>query len=238
MSGARTRIRPGDLIADRYRIESALGAGGMGIVFAATDLKSGAPVAIKILSAHLSDTATGHARFLREARASATIESAHAIRVLDTSTHDGTPFMVMERLEGFDLARVIASRGALPVPMAALALRQACEGISAAHEASLVHRDIEPSNLFRCPRRRWGGARRGARLRHLEGDARIRRHHGADGHDRGLRLASLHVAGANPKRQPRAPDGFDWGAVLGPLTSDPDAVVAKKATQAKAAMGF
>ena len=148
MSGARTRIRPGDLIADRYRIESALGAGGMGIVFAATDLKSGAPVAIKILSAHLSDTATGHARFLREARASATIASAHAIRVLDTDTHDGTPFMVMERLEGFDLARVVASRGALPVPMAALALRQACDGVSAAHEASLVHRDIKPSNLF------------------------------------------------------------------------------------------
>jgi serine/threonine-protein kinase len=89
------------------------------------------------------------ARFTREARAAATIRGEHVARVLDVGELDGgMPYIVMEYLEGRDLAQTLADRGPLPPDQAAAYVLQACEAIAEAHAAGIVHRDLKPSNLF------------------------------------------------------------------------------------------
>ena len=125
----------------------------MGVVVAAQHLQLKQRVAIKFL---LSPTASGSdaaARFLREAQSSARIQSDHVARVLDVATlDDGSPYMVMEFLEGRDLSALLAQRGPLPLEEAVGYILQACEGIAEAHAAGIVHRDLKPSNFYLCER--------------------------------------------------------------------------------------
>jgi serine/threonine-protein kinase len=143
----------GDVISDKYRLDRIRGAGGMGIVVEALHLYLGRPIAIKFMSPLLRGNHRGMGRFMVEARATARIQSEHVVRVFDVaSLGDGTPYIVMEYLEGEDLREVLQKRGHLPVAEAVDYVLQACDGVAEAHGMGVVHRDLKPDNLFRCRR--------------------------------------------------------------------------------------
>jgi eukaryotic-like serine/threonine-protein kinase len=142
-------LAPGDVLHGKYRIERVLGEGGMGVVMLATHLELDQPVALKFLLPQALEHPEVVERFAREARAAAKIRGANAVKVLDVGrTDDGTPFMVMEYLEGRDLSSVLAIQGRLEAPRAVDLVLEACEGLAEAHAAGIVHRDLKPSNLF------------------------------------------------------------------------------------------
>jgi eukaryotic-like serine/threonine-protein kinase len=152
----------GTVLEQKYRIERLLGEGGMGAVYAGADERTGEPVAVKVIHAHLTsrvpDTA---ARFEREARAAAGVDTEHIVRCFDSGTDaaTGQPFMVLEYLEGEDLQRVLRRTGPLEPQVALRIAAQACVGLARAHEANIVHRDIKPANLFLAQRRGDEGQR-------------------------------------------------------------------------------
>jgi serine/threonine protein kinase len=140
---------PGDVFAGKYRIERVLGVGGMGVVLAAHHLALDERVAIKLMLPALAGESTTSLRFLREARATVKIRSEHVARILDVATLDnGHPYIVMEHLEGADLASLLHKHGRLPITEAVDYVLQACEAIAHAHAVGIVHRDVKPSNLF------------------------------------------------------------------------------------------
>ncbi|MEI7892829.1 MAG: serine/threonine-protein kinase [Myxococcales bacterium] len=146
--------KPGDILAAKYRVERLLGQGGMGIVVAARHLELDDWVAIKFLLPQMLEHPTIVARFLVEAKAARRIKSEHAAKVTDVGTlpETGAPYMVMELLEGIDLAGLLAQSGPMPVAMAVEYILQACEALAEAHIAGIVHRDLKPANLFRTRR--------------------------------------------------------------------------------------
>lgn len=120
----------------------------MGLVVAATHIQLEQTVALKFFRGDLRSSGEPLLRFMREAKAAAQIKSEYVARVLDVGvTDDGTPYMVMEYLEGEGLEKVIA-RGPMPIAAAVEYAIQACEGLAEAHARGIVHRDIKPSNLF------------------------------------------------------------------------------------------
>src|SRR5580700_3489838 len=140
---------PGDVIAEKYRVERLLGRGGMGAVFAAQHLILNQRVALKLLLGELADSQEASTRFVNEARAAAQIQGEHVARVLDIGQlPNGTPFMVLEYLEGSDLAGILQQRGPLPVTEVADFALQALDALAQAHSAGIVHRDLKPANLF------------------------------------------------------------------------------------------
>ncbi len=146
--GVAAGVKEGDVIAGRYRVEQVIAVGGMGIVLSARHMQLGQRVAIKLLH---HDSKQAALRFLTEAKASAQLRSDHIVRVSDVGQlESGEPFMVMELLEGADLAQVLDREGALPVEVAVSYLLEAMEGIAEAHAARIVHRDLKPGNLFRA----------------------------------------------------------------------------------------
>ncbi|MBX3231984.1 MAG: protein kinase [Labilithrix sp.] len=141
--------RVGDLVAGKYRIESAIGEGGMGVVLGALDTSLNRPVAIKFLTPARAANEAAAQRFQREARAAAAIQSEHVVSVYEVGAlPNGAPFIVMEHLRGSDLAHVIESRGGLPIDEAVDFVLQACEALGEAHARGIVHRDLKPQNLF------------------------------------------------------------------------------------------
>lgn len=141
--------QPGDVLADKYLIEQVLGEGGMGVVYQARHLELEHKVAIKVLLPHVAGHATAAQRFRREARAAARMRGEHVCRVLDFGTlPDSLPFIVMEYLEGMDLAETLHTQGPFPVTTAVDYVLQACEALAEAHAAGIVHRDLKPANLF------------------------------------------------------------------------------------------
>jgi serine/threonine protein kinase len=151
-----TGIREGDIIAGKYRVERVLGQGGMGVVVAAYHAQLDQRVALKFLLPEAFRNPEAVGRFLREARASAKIASEHVARVTDVGTlENGAPYMVMEYLEGEDLAGWLELRGALPVEQAVEFVIQACVAVADAHAVGIIHRDLKPANLF-CIRRADG----------------------------------------------------------------------------------
>ena len=141
----------GEVIAGKYRVDSELGSGGMGVVLCATHLDLGQRVAIKVLTVSDEDERRDEARsrFLREGRATAALVSDHVVRVYDVGTlESGAPFMVMELLRGYDLARILLQQGPLSIERACDCVRQAADAIACAHAQNIVHRDLKPSNLF------------------------------------------------------------------------------------------
>jgi serine/threonine-protein kinase len=142
-------VREGDVLARKYRVERVIGIGGMGVVVAATHVALHQRVALKFMLPSVAANGESIERFLREARAIARLRSMHVPRVLDVGTLEtGEPFMVMELLEGQDLAKVLAQYGPLPVADVVDYVRQACEALVEAHGLGIVHRDLKPDNLF------------------------------------------------------------------------------------------
>jgi serine/threonine protein kinase len=144
-------VQPGEVIAGKYRVDRVVGAGGMGVVVAATHLQLHHLVAIKLLAPRFATYELAMPRFLQEARAAARIQNEHVVRVFDVGVlPDGPPYIAMEYLDGVDLDRLIDRRGPLPLQEAIECLLQACEGIAEAHAVGVVHRDLKPGNLVRC----------------------------------------------------------------------------------------
>lgn len=142
-------IQPGTILAGKFRIEQVLGRGGMGVVVAAHHLQLDERVALKFLLPDALGNSEAVARFAREARAAVKIKSEHVARVTDVGTLDsGSPYMVMEYLQGTDLSDLVEHRGALPIADAVEYVLQACEALAEAHALGIVHRDLKPANLF------------------------------------------------------------------------------------------
>ncbi|MDI3286630.1 cytochrome c peroxidase [Polyangium sp. 15x6] len=141
--------RPGDIVAGKYRVEGTLGQGGMGVVLAAEHLALRQPVALKLLHPHHGGAAEAKERFLREARATAALQSQHVVRILDAGMLEtGVPYLAMERLRGLDLQEVLHVRGPFSSIAAVDRVLEACEGIAEAHARGIIHRDLKPANLF------------------------------------------------------------------------------------------
>jgi serine/threonine protein kinase len=155
MSDATAPLPLGAIVDGKYRIDRVLGSGGMGVVVAATHVKLDRPVALKFLQKDAASHPEVVARFTREAKAAVRIHSEHVARVLDVGALDtGEPYLVMEYLDGEDLARVLARRGPLPIAEAVDWTLEACEAVAEAHALGIVHRDLKPANLFLAERRR------------------------------------------------------------------------------------
>jgi len=141
--------RIGEIFAEKYRIERVLGVGGMGVVLAAHHIHLEETVAIKLLLPAVAANPEFVGRFLREGRAAIKIRSEHVGRVIDVGKPTtGAPYLVMEYLEGIDLATMLDQRGPLPIAMAADYLLQAGEALAEAHAMGTIHRDLKPANLF------------------------------------------------------------------------------------------
>ncbi|MDB5212633.1 MAG: Serine/threonine-protein kinase pkn3 [Myxococcaceae bacterium] len=139
-------LSAGQIVADKYRIDGVLGTGGMGVVVAATHVELEQRVAIKFLR-EVSPEAL--ARFQREARMLVRLKSPHVARVIDVGAmDDDTPYIVMEHLDGSDLATIASERKKLPVEETVDYILQACEAVAEAHALGMVHRDLKPANLF------------------------------------------------------------------------------------------
>jgi serine/threonine-protein kinase len=141
-------VTEGDVVAGKYRIEKIIGAGGMGSVISAWHQQLNQRVALKFMLPAIAADPHAAARFLREARAAARLSTPHVGRVIDLdSLPNGTPYLVMEFLEGETLAQRL-TRGPLSVTQAVDAIRQALVGLAEAHALGVVHRDFKPANLF------------------------------------------------------------------------------------------
>lgn len=142
-------VAKGDMLAGKYRALDILGAGGMGVVVAAEHTQLHQRVALKFLLPEGLVNAQVVARFEREARAAAQLRSEHVARVIDVGRLEtGGPYIVMELLDGCDLAALLQDRGPLPESEAVDYVIQACEAIAEAHSLGIIHRDLKPKNLF------------------------------------------------------------------------------------------
>jgi serine/threonine-protein kinase len=142
-------VRAGETVADKYVVEHILGVGGMGVVVAARDKLLERKVAIKFLLPRLASSDTAVQRFVREARAAIRITSEHVVKLIEIDKlTNGTPFLVMEFLEGKDLRALMSELGTLPVTRAVDYVLQALQAIAEGHIKNIIHRDIKPGNLF------------------------------------------------------------------------------------------
>jgi eukaryotic-like serine/threonine-protein kinase len=142
--------RPGDVVAGRYEVERELGGGAMGIVLQARDRQTGVDVAIKFLKGARARHSESATRFVQEARATRALRSAYVVRVLDVGVLDsGTPYFVMELLEGENMLDRLRVHRPLPVEEVVDAVVEACAAMDEAHARGIVHRDLKPANLFR-----------------------------------------------------------------------------------------
>jgi eukaryotic-like serine/threonine-protein kinase len=139
----------GELLADKYRVERVVGVGGMGTVVAATHLELERTVAIKFMRPEALEDRVAVERFIREARAAVRLRSEHVARVMDVGRmENGAPYLVMELLDGCDLATYRETQGRLTVDVASDYILQACEAVAEAHALGIVHRDLKSANLF------------------------------------------------------------------------------------------
>ena len=134
-------------VADRYRVERELGAGGMATVFLAEDLKHRRKVAIKVLRPELASV-LGPERFVREIEIAARLQHPHILAMHDSGEAEGLLYYVMPFVEGESLAARIAREGPLPTDQALRILREVADALAYAHGRGLVHRDIKPDNIL------------------------------------------------------------------------------------------
>lgn len=139
----------GRIVGGRYAIDAVLGRGGMGVVYAGRHVTVGRAVAVKVLRSDLTRNAEALKRFEREAYAAAAIGHPNIVEVLDFGhSAEGDAYLVMERLEGEDLASRLRRVGRLDVASAVSIARQVAEALGAAHAKGIVHRDLKSENVF------------------------------------------------------------------------------------------
>src|SRR4051812_28634432 len=142
-------VSVGQVFQGKYRVDSILGHGGMGVVAECTHLALNERVAIKMLRQDVLLDQDAVSRFIREAQAAVKLKSEYVARVSDVGTFEnGVPYMVMEFLEGHDLGELIKQRGVLPAQWAVELMLQTAEALAEAHSLGIVHRDVKPTNLF------------------------------------------------------------------------------------------
>jgi serine/threonine protein kinase len=151
------QFEPGMRITDSIELQQMIGEGGMGQIWAGEHLLLGRPVAIKRLSSQLVDNVEARQRFEAEARTCARMECAHVARVFDYALlPDGTPFIVMELLEGIELHAYIQDCHILSLSDTTSLVTQMCAALTAIHRLGIVHRDVKPENIF-LAKREGGG---------------------------------------------------------------------------------
>jgi len=141
--------RVGDIVAGKYRIESVIGEGGMGAVFAAIHTVTEKRVALKWMRPDLVGQHGAVQRFMREAQAAGRLNHPNVVDIYDIGEHDGSPFLVMEHLQGEPLGAAL-ERALLSPQQVVRYLIPAMRGVSAAHARGVVHRDLKPDNIFLC----------------------------------------------------------------------------------------
>lgn len=147
--GSEGTLIVGARVAGKYRVVRSMATGGMGEVYEAVHDDLSMRVALKVLLREQSKVPEAVERFLREARAAASLGSEHVAKVFDVGKiEDGTPYLAMELLQGEDLEQIAERRGALPVHQAVGYILEALEALAEAHAHGIVHRDLKPSNLF------------------------------------------------------------------------------------------
>ena len=141
----------GSIIADRYCLLRKLGAGGMGSVWLAHDQSLDSQCAVKLVDPEKAADEEVRIRFEREAKAAAQIRGANVVDIFDHGIWDGTPFIVMEYLEGEDLGARLDREGALDTEQTYQIVSQVARALVRAHAAGIVHRDLKPENIFLVP---------------------------------------------------------------------------------------
>jgi serine/threonine-protein kinase len=149
MSPTVPESRLGHVVGGRYRVISVLGRGGMGVLYTAEHQLTHRRVALKLLHPEHEDLPDLHARFLTEARTAAAVRHPNVVDVLDMGVDtDGSPFLVMELLEGSSLDKTLLERGHLSPTVAIEWLLPILGALSTLHANDIVHRDVKPSNIF------------------------------------------------------------------------------------------
>jgi eukaryotic-like serine/threonine-protein kinase len=139
----------GQVVGGKYEVGPLVGSGGMGTVWLGKHTGLGTRVAIKFIRPRFAERDDARRRFEIEARAAASVESKHAVKVYDYGvTEAGLPYIVMEYLEGESLSEALIRRGPFPADEAAKVIRQAARALAKAHAANIVHRDLKPDNIF------------------------------------------------------------------------------------------
>lgn len=153
-SSATTTARDpwlGSVLGDRYRIDEWIGQGGMGVVYRGEHQELGKRVAIKRLDPRIASDPISFERFRREAIAASRIESPHVVHVFDWGkAPDGSPYLVMELLEGGDLRKLFQREGRLSPQTAASIIGQVLRALIRTHQSQIIHRDLKPENVFLC----------------------------------------------------------------------------------------
>lgn len=145
---SQQRLAAGSVLAGRFRIESVLGIGGMGVVYRARDLALDVPVALKLLRPELATRADAFDRFRQELLTARQVSSPHVVRIHDLAQDGAQWFITMDLIEGEGLDRRIDRDGQLPPEDALAIARQLAEGLAAAHARGVVHRDLKPANVL------------------------------------------------------------------------------------------
>jgi serine/threonine protein kinase len=145
---ADASIRRGELVGSNYVLEEVLGIGGMGIVYSAVQQSLCRPVAVKVPRPELAALPGLDARFRREAHVAGRLWHRNIISVIDFGEYDGAPFLVMERVHGLLLGRVIAEHGAFDVPIAVDIAAQVLDALAETHAAGFVHADVKSDNVL------------------------------------------------------------------------------------------
>ena len=138
----------GRIVADRYKILSLLGRGGMGVVYRAEHVHIGKQMAMKLLHGELARNRDTMRRFRREAEAASRLNHPNTVQVFDFGSSEGMMYLVMELVDGEDLGDIIRREGTLPFARVARLCAQVCASLGEAHQAGIVHRDLKPENVM------------------------------------------------------------------------------------------
>src|SRR5690242_6843571 len=141
-------LRSGDVLAGRFRIESMLGIGGMGVVYRAFDQSLDVEVAIKLLRPELARKPEAFERFRQELLLARQVSSPHVVRIHDIAQHDGRWFISMDFIDGESLERRMDRSGKLPTEDALAITHDLLDGLDAAQQRGVVHRDLKPANIL------------------------------------------------------------------------------------------
>ena len=147
-AAAEAQFAPGTMVAERYRIVALLGAGGMGEVYRADDVKLGQRVALKYIPPRIASDPAAIERLYNEVRIGRQISHPNVCRLHDIIEVEGQRFISMEYVDGEDLASLLRRIGRLPADKALALTRDLCAGLAAAHDRGFIHRDLKPANVM------------------------------------------------------------------------------------------